>query len=371
MPTAPMTLIDYLTVVGTGYDPRDGFDTPQQRLLAAAGGSLADYGPNDFVIKASGGQRPLATTDTPWIGFFDPDESVTPMRGLYVVWILRASGQAWTLSVNMGTEQRAREMKAVTAAGSRERRVLESLRDEAAAIRGELPGDMTAGWDTAMTLDSAGVRQRRYEAATIIAKTYQLAALPDDKTLAADLAHACAVLGEAIRARDRLAVTKPGSVSTSGAVRVDPVDRDLPFSPGQDTPTTIDLPARSIVRTPRHEGGLRRYGTWLQSRGVKLTTQVHPRDFVITQPSSWIGEYKVVYGRDVTRASREAHSQLKEYRHFLYPTGTPQPGLVAVFSGPITVRRVDWLNAEGIAVVWDEHDRWNGCPLAQAAGLGL
>ncbi|MFI5836425.1 MrcB family domain-containing protein [Micromonospora sp. NPDC051300] len=368
MATASMTLVDYLQAVSTGYDPDDGFDTPQQQFLSRARELLGGYGPNDFVIKASGGQYPLGATDTPWIGFFDPDESVTPMRGLYVVWILQASREAWTLSVNMGTELRAKTMKK---AGEREAQVLEALRAEAAAIRGGLPAELTSGWGAAMDLRRLGVRQRRYEAGTIIAKTYLLDALPDDKTLAADLDHACLVLTEATQVRDRFAIANPGAIFTGSAVHIDPNDRDLPFDPGADVATTINLPKRSIERKPRHEGGLRRYGTWLQGRDFKLTTKVHPRDFVITVPTAWIGEYKVVYGRDVARATREAHSQLKEYRHFLYAPGAPRPQLLAVFSAPITDRRVAWLNAEDIAVVWDEDDRWRGCPLAKAAGLGL
>lgn len=363
-----MTLADFLRAVGTGYDSSAWFDTPQQLLLARARGLLGGYGPNDFVIKSSGGQYPLKATNTPWIGFFDPDESVTPQRGLYVVWILQASGEAWTLSVNMGTELRAKTMKD---AGAREADVREALRAEAAALREGLPAELTAGWNTTLDLRRPGVRQRRYEAAAIIARTYPLTAMPDDKALSTDLERACLVLAEAIRIRDRLAAAHPGVISTSSAVRADPQDRDLPFEPGVDVTTTIELPKRSIVRTPRHEGGLKRYGTWLQGRGFRLTTKVHPRDFVITAPAAWIGEYKVVYGRDVARATREAHSQLKEYRHFLYPASASRPRLLAAFSAPITDRRVAWLNAEGIAVVWDEDDSWRGCPLAQAAGLGV
>lgn len=105
-----MLLGEYLRGVADGYDPKEGFDTPQQELLRVARFELHDYGPTDFVIRASGGQRPLSTTHTPWIGFFDPDESQTPQEGLYVVWLLRAPGDAWTLSLNMGTENRARQV---------------------------------------------------------------------------------------------------------------------------------------------------------------------------------------------------------------------------------------------------------------------
>ena len=377
MATAPMTLVDFLRGVGTGYAPRDGFGTPQQRLLARAAELLDDYRPSEFVIKSSGGLG--SATDTPWVGFFDPDESDVPRRGLYVVWLLTADATAWTLSVNMGTELRSLALKtsdkAATDAGAklppREPRLLASFRAEAAAIRAGLPVEATAGWDTSMTLALTGTRQRRYEAATIVAKTYPLDAMPDEKALAADLAQACGLLGEAIRVRDDLAATAPGIVSTAPAVHIDPLDRELPFEPGEDVETTIELPQRSIKRKPRHEGGLKRYGLWLQTQGFGLTTKVHPRDFVITTPTAWLGEYKVVYKRDVARATREAHSQLKEYRHFLYPASSRRPRMLAVFSAPITDRRVTWLNAEDIAVVWEEDDQWHGCPLAQAAGLGL
>ncbi|MEV7624266.1 DUF3578 domain-containing protein [Actinoplanes sp. NPDC089786] len=377
MATAPTTLVDFLRGVGSGYSPRDGFDTPQQRLLSRAAELLDDYRPSEFVIKGSGGQG--STTDTPWVGFFDPDESNNPRRGLYVVWLLQATTNAWTLSVNMGTELRSEALKAsdmaAKAAGAtlspREPRLLASFHAEAAAIRAGIPADAAAGWNSSMTLELAGLRQRRYEAATILAKTYPLNAMPDDKVLAGDLAQACVLLGEAIRVRDELASTAPGTVWTAPAVHVDPLDRDLPFEPGEDVETTIEQPKRSIKRKPRHEGGLKRYGLWLQTQGFALTTKVHPRDFVVTKPTQWIGEYKVVYGHtDVVRATREAHSQLKEYRHFLYPPGAGL-GLLAVFSAPISDRRVAWLNAEGIAVVWDENDQWRGCPLARAAGLGL
>src|SRR5262245_1555649 len=102
-----MLLRDHLLSVGVNYDAAAGFDAAPQELLRKASAHLAGYGPADFVVKASGGQHPLRTTSTPWIGFFNPDESTNPQTGLYVVWILQADRHAWTLSVNMGTERRS------------------------------------------------------------------------------------------------------------------------------------------------------------------------------------------------------------------------------------------------------------------------
>jgi hypothetical protein len=371
-----MQLREYLSAIGSDYEAASGFDTTPQRWLAQAAHHLAGYGPVDFIIRASGGQRPLGTTDTPWIGFFDPDESTKPQQGLYVVWILQADGGAWTLSVNMGTERLSNAVKeqdqrrGAIKTRDREARVRDMLATEARSIRDNIASDLRVGWDTAIDLKRPGTRQLRYEAATVLGRTYPVHSLPDDDILSADLAEVCLLLQEAVRAKHRLAVVNPGSISTASAVPQRPSTREYIFSPGTDKKTSIAPRRRSIERTPRHEGGLRRYGEWLIGRGFKVATNVHPRDFIIEGSPEWLGEYKVVYGTDVARATREAHSQLKEYRHFLYPN-QPRTPLLAVFSAAVPDRRIQWLNAEGIAVVWLDGTDWRGCALAKSAGFGL
>lgn len=360
----------FLQSVGQTYDPSDGFDTPAQQSLREAPIGLADYAPAEFLIRASGGQRPLRTTDTPWVGFFDPDETTRPQEGLYVVWLLRADRSAWTLSLNMGTERRSAQLKALDDASAkplpREPRVLAGLAAEASAIRHGMLPEVSAPWDSAIDLRRAGLRQRRYEAATVIARTYPLATLPNDDELRSDVVSMCNALQEAIRAKRDLALTEPGSITTPTPIAVRD-ERTYEFEPGTDIQTTVA--GRTVERRPRHEGGLRRYGEWLIGRGVDVATNVHPRDFVIRGDVEWIGEYKVIYGVDETRATREAHSQLKEYRYFGYPADPAVP-LLAVFSGAVSPRRIAWLNSEGIAVAYWTGAKWAGCPIARAAGLG-
>jgi hypothetical protein len=363
-------LRDFLETVGRTYDPAAGFNTSAQALLRSAQPEFADYAPTDFVIRASGGQRPLRTTDTPWVGFFDPDESTGPQEGLYVVWLLRADRQAWTLSINMVTERRSAQLKEIDAVSGthvpREPRVRAGLAAEALAIRERMDPELTLPWETAIDLASNGRRQRRYEAAAVVARTYLLAALPTDDALRSDLAAICRALEDAIRAKRELALTEPGLISTSSAVPPRD-DREYAFSPGTDVETVVQR--RSIVRRPRHEGGLQRYGEWLISTGAEVATNVYPRDFIVRGEVEWIGEYKVVYGANAARATREAHSQLREYRYFGYPADA-SVRLLAVFSSEVTDRRVAWLNSEGIAVVWWTGARWAGCPLARTAALG-
>ena len=369
-----MQLRDFLVAVGETYNPAAGFDTPAQALLRSAASELAGYGPADFVIQASGGQYPIGTTDTPWVGFFDPDHSRSPQEGLYVVWLLQASRQAWTLSINMGTERLSAQFKAQDdaspARAPREQRVRAALATEAAAIRQRVTPELIAAWDSSIDLASSGMRQRRYVAATVVGRTYPLPNLPSDAELRADLERICILLQEAVHARRALAVLEAGAISSASATPSSMDPREYVFNPGVDSPGNVSLPKRPIFRTPRHEGGLRRYGEWLLGRGLEVATNVYPRDFVVLGDPQWIGEYKVVYGEQVVRATREAHSQLKEYRHFLYPPESTVQ-LLAVFSAPVTDRRVDWLNTEGIAVAWWSGSSWMGCSLARVAGLGV
>jgi hypothetical protein len=113
----------------------------------------------------------------------------------------------------------------------------------------------------------------------VLGRTYPVHSLPDDDILRADLAQVCLLLQEAVRAKHQLAVVDPGSISTASAVPQLPPTREYIFNPETDKKTSIAPRRRSIERTPRHEGGLRRYGEWLIGRGFKVATNVHPRDF--------------------------------------------------------------------------------------------
>jgi hypothetical protein len=116
-------------------------------------------------------------------------------KKVYVVWLMRADGQAWTLSVNMGTERRSSQLREIDRASATrvpiEPRVRVGLAAEASAIRERMNPVLTLPWETRIDLASNGTRQRRYEAAVVVARTYSLAALPDDDALRSDLAAMC------------------------------------------------------------------------------------------------------------------------------------------------------------------------------------
>jgi hypothetical protein len=368
-----MRLHDMLSEIGETYDQKAGFETAAQMLLRTAAQELDKYAPIGYQIRASGGQYPLGTTTTPWIGFFDPEETTGPQEGLYVVYLLRADGSAWTLSANMGTERLARHIRSSADAAVKifgiEREVLNRLHVEATAIRAALPLDVHKLWDPSIDLRSKGVRQARYEAAAILGRTYELASFPEEERLHSELRLLLKAYEQAVQAKRQLAVTDPGSISTASSTADPGYEENIEymFSPGTDVPAEVHGKA-VYRRTPRHETGIQLYGQWLIERGHKVSTKVHPRDLVIqSNATTWLGEYKVVYGGNDTRASREAHSQLKEYSYFLHPASNPP--LVAVFSEPIRAEKVGWLLNEGIESVWFGGATWQGTPGAVKAGL--
>jgi hypothetical protein len=77
-----MDLTDFLLEIATTYDRSAGVSTPTQRLLSQAESELGEHVHGGIRIKGSGGQS--TATLTPWIGFFDPDETTTPQKGVYV-----------------------------------------------------------------------------------------------------------------------------------------------------------------------------------------------------------------------------------------------------------------------------------------------
>jgi hypothetical protein len=70
-------------VLATTYDRAAGMSTPTQRLLKRAGQELQQRVPGGIEVMGSGGRG--VATFTPWVGFFDPDETTSP---LYVFYIL-------------------------------------------------------------------------------------------------------------------------------------------------------------------------------------------------------------------------------------------------------------------------------------------
>jgi hypothetical protein len=355
-----MEISVFLTTIAEQYDRHAGLRTTTQDMLRHARQHLQEHTPGGLHVVGSGGKG--TATLTPWVGFFDPDETTSPEEGLYVVYLFAADRRSISLTLLQGITKLDREL-GHTAARS-------YLADEAARIRDALPEGATEGFTTEIDLASQGFRQRGYSAACIAARRYEVDLLPTEGDLRRELASMLRLYQEAIAAKRRLAVTS-SPLATSAATEQDQAERVDPlahFRPKDDSDYVTRLTGRTIIKSRRHERLVREYGEWAQSQGFAASTTEHPRDLVLRSGGSeWLVEAKVLYRGNATEAVRAALGQLFTYQFFLY--GADQPRLVALFAEPIGEAYVRLLDSLGVASVWKDGGRWLGSPRAQADAI--
>ncbi len=267
------------------YRREDGLQTSAQQLLRHAGTELADYAPGGVTIVGSGGKG--SATYTPWVGFFDPDETTDPQEGIYVVYLFAQDLASVTLTLNQGMEHLRSEI------GNSKARA--RLAVDALAIREGLTDGTTTGLLTEMDLSSNGDRQRNYQAGNIIATRYELVALPDDAVLERDLDRYLGLYEDAIAVKRELLLTNPGSVAsptTGDGLNEDPLRN---FKPKDDSEYVSYIVGRKLGKSRRHETLVRQYGEWVHHQGLVPSTE-HPRDLVLRRgDDEWLIEAKVVY----------------------------------------------------------------------------
>lgn len=353
-----MDLDSFLLEVATTYDRAAGMSTPTQRLLMRAGRELLEHVPGGIEIKGSGGRG--GATLTPWVGFFDPDETTSPQTGVYIVYIFSEDLQSVTLTLNQGI---TRLVEAYGWPQARQR-----LAADAARIREAMPTSAVAGLDPTISLGSSGSRQRAYEAGNIAATRYDLNALPPEPQLRADLGRMIALYQLAVATKRSLLQAEPGSIA-SASVLQQPVDDPLrDFKPKSSENYMAYLQGRVLTKTRRHERLIEQYGMWAAARGFAPSTKEHPKDLVLRRNGlEWLVEAKVLYQGNATDAVRAALGQLYAYRHFL--SQGVDLHLVALFSEPIGDGYVAFLEACGIATVWKDAQGWAGSTAATACGI--
>jgi hypothetical protein len=300
------------------------------------------------------------------VGFFDPDETTSPEEGLYVVYLWAADLESVSLMLLQGITKLDR------AVGHRSARDL--LAAEAAAIRAELSGEAIAKLDVAVDLGASGFRQRGYSSSCIVATRYELATLPPEADLRADLIHVLGIYQDAIAAKRRLAISAVPTTTGAASSQLDQAKGDLlaHFRPKDDSDYVTHLEGRPLVKSRRHERLIADYGRWAAARGFAASTSEHPRDLMLRRDSAeWLVEAKVLYRGNATDAVRAALGQLLTYRHFLWPPPATAPHLLGLFSEPIGDAYVALLEKLGIASVWKESGTWRGSPSAVTAGIGM
>jgi hypothetical protein len=347
----------FIKAVAADYDRHAGLATRTQDLLRRAGTHLQSHVPGGLRIAGSGGKG--TATLTPWVGFFDPDETTSPEEGLYVVYLFSADLQRVSLMLLQGITRLDREL------GHRAAR--EHLASEATAIRAAIPQEALDGLDTSVDLASSGYRQLAYSSACVAAKTYAIGTLPPEQQLRQDLLGMLGLYQEAVEVKRQLALRGATSSTRAAAAQQESARTDplAYFRPKDDSDYVTRLQGRELVKSRRHERLIREYGEWAESRGFLPSTSEHPKDLVLRrEDNEWLVEAKVLYRGNATSAVRAALGQLFQYRHFLCRDDSP-PRLVALFAEPVGDAYVGFLEGMGIATVWKEDGIWQGSPSAR------
>ncbi|MFJ2646369.1 MrcB family domain-containing protein [Streptomyces sp. NPDC087420] len=363
-----------LLEIADTYDARAGTKAEvagQQVLRAVAGRS--DLGlPSTHFAKGYGGQATAAAT--PWIGVFDRHINRDPGRGLYLAYIFSADLRTVSLTLQQGITHLEGRL-------GRGQARQEHLRRQAARLRRALAAPRRAGWIDEPELRHHADRPKAYEAASVIARSYALAALPEEASLQHDLRYAVEQLTRADSA-DQLWWLQDGDSPLDVGYVPDRhfLGEDDPlagFQPKDSSDYIANITARQQVKKRHHEALIERFGHHVASRGYIPTTKLtHPKDLVLhrdgaAQPTDdeWLVEAKVVRGGNPTEAVRQAVGQLHEYSHFLYhERNRREPHLIGLFTEDIGAY-AGYLERQGISSIWQSGDGWNGS--ARAARWGM
>uniref|UniRef100_UPI003517719F MrcB family domain-containing protein n=1 Tax=Streptomyces calvus TaxID=67282 RepID=UPI003517719F len=132
-----MELGNFLYTVGTtfGVGTDASTSTNAAQLLRAAPGEIGHLVPAGYLVEGSPGRGNAAVC--PWVSFFDPDETTSATRGMYLVYLLAEDRKTFVLSLNQGVTEITKAL------GAREAR--ERLAAQAEAIREALPVEAPDG----------------------------------------------------------------------------------------------------------------------------------------------------------------------------------------------------------------------------------
>jgi hypothetical protein len=219
---------------------------------------------------------------------------------MYLVYLFDAEMETVSLSLNQGVTD------VVDRYGTREGR--RRLAHQAAAIRTALGHAHTSDLTTAIDLKSRADLPLHYEYGNIVARTYELANLPDNATLEADLLRLVHLYQAALRIRDALRLTTTDTIVTTSSA-ISSKEPDPVFKPKSHSEYIQHIASHTLIKSRKHEKLIKDYGRFVTSRGYIPATNVHPRDLVATKRGEhWLAEAKILHQGDGVRVTREAFS---------------------------------------------------------------
>lgn len=363
-----MGIRDLLLGIGTTYDHELGTDrgVAAQDLIRASADRLAGCVPSGLRVKASGGQG--SATFTPWIGLFDPEETLSSHKGLYLVYIFAADMRSVYLVLNQGVT----DLKDDYGVDGAEER----LKSNALNLLQLLPPELVENWQDTVDLRAGrNWRQRGYIAGSVVAREYSVEALPEEAELRADLRDMADVFRQAIRlkktaadlgqptVRDRNAAIQIGRTPV-GATELEG------FRPKDSGEYIAHVKGRTLHKSRSHEKLIDDFVHYIKDRGFRpASIGAHPRDLVLYRDDKeWIVEAKFVADKKARDATRQALAQLLEYQFCLYEKAA-RPYLIALFSEDIGELFGELLREYQIGVIWRTSNGWRGSDLAERWGM--
>ncbi|WP_165942626.1 MrcB family domain-containing protein [Micromonospora sp. KC721] len=354
-----MYLRELIEAIGLKYDRTLGMSSQAQKLLRGAKEEVEQWIPGGYIAQGSGGTG--GASYCPWIAIFDPDETTTAQRGMYVVYLFAADMKTVALTLNQGVTELRK-----THGGAKARKL---LKQQAEAIRSVFNPADVQDLEATIDLRATATLPVDYEYGNILARIYTLTDLPTEQEMVADLQRFVRLYALALEGREEVRQSGDAAIVTAPVAKPPPKKKTAEFKPKSDADYRQTIEQQVIVKTKKHETLVKEYGLFLQAAGFEVATNVHPRDLVADRDDAhWLIEAKIVKAGNGVHAAREAVGQLLFYSFFLYEASVPV-GKVALFSEAVGEACVQLLEQLGIAAVWKNGHGWAGSPAAVAGGL--
>jgi len=161
----------YISTVAATFDRSEGMSSPTQQLLRRASAEVGDLAPVGFITTGSGGRGNAA--QVPWFGFLDPEETTTPLEGLYAVYLFTGDLANVFLTLIQGVTHVLESVRPPATARAR-------LASDGERIRQQLGSKRLQGFLPAIHLRARGPLAAGYEAGAVAAIDYEVSSLPDD-----------------------------------------------------------------------------------------------------------------------------------------------------------------------------------------------
>ncbi|MGN9845082.1 MrcB family domain-containing protein [Nonomuraea sp. H19] len=352
-----MELREFVRLVGEKYDRTLPMSSEAQQLLRQAGKEVIKWIPGTYIAEGSGGKGVGATC--PWIAIFNPEETETARRGMYVVYLYAADMKSVALSLNQGVTEIGETLGRPKAR--------QALRAQAAAIRDAFAPEAIRDLDDHIDLRTKAPLPVDYEYGNIVARTYQLDQLPDQAEMVADLHRFIQLYDLSLEAREEGAQQGHSAIVTPRR-RQQKKKKPLIFKPKDDSEYRQLIRVREALKKRTHETLVNSYAYFLEQRGFFIASP-HPRDLTADRGGlHYLVEAKIIRGGDAEGAAREAFAQLFFYGHFLYDRSAIV-SKVALFNEKLGDAHLEFFEQMGIAVVWADGEHWGGTPTAIASHL--